>query len=82
MTVAYSRKQSRKDKNEGKKIYVTAIKLSIFRKLKEYNIPEKIIGTVGKKNRKGEHSNNCLFVWETVGCYRATKDCANLNRKK
>lgn len=52
MTVAYSRKQSRKDKNEGKKIGVTAIKSSIFRKLQEYNIPEKIIGTGRKKQKR------------------------------
>lgn len=51
VTVAYSRKQSRKDKNKGKKIGVTAIKLSIFRKLQEFNIPEKIIGTGRKKQR-------------------------------
>lgn len=53
MTVAYSRKHSRKEKTEGKKTYVTAIKLSIFRKLQEYNVtPEKIIGTVGKTKER------------------------------
>lgn len=75
MTVAYSRKHSRKEKTEGKKTYVTAIKLSIFRKLQEYNVtPEKIIGRVGeKKGKVNIQTTPCFFVRETVVYYRATK---------